>query len=295
MKNRKIYALGFFDGVHRGHQALLAACRELARERACEAAAVTFDAHPQSVLSGSCPELINTPQDRLRLLREFGAEQVHTLPFDDRTVSMPWQRFFQMLTADMGACGIVCGDDFRFGHRGEGNAEKLRDACAAAGIPCVVVPEQTLNGVRISSTHIRELIGEGEMEKAVDFLGHPHVLTGAVVSGRKLGRTIGVPTANLLLPEGVIVPKYGVYACRVYIQDQIYPAVTNIGTRPTVGGHRVTVEPWILDFEGDLYGKEITLAFYKFLRPEETFPSLEELRAEIRNNAEQTRKFFENT
>ena len=130
------------------------------------------------------------------------------------------------------------------------------------------------------------------MATAVRFLGHPYVLTGTVVPGKQLGRRLGIPTANLRLPEEAAVPKFGVYACRVEIKGCSYCAVANVGTRPTVGGHRVTVEPWILDFEGDLYGKEITLEFHKFLRPEQKFDSLEDLRREIRKNAEQTKEFF---
>ena len=130
------------------------------------------------------------------------------------------------------------------------------------------------------------------METAVRFLGHPYTLTGTVVRGQQLGRTLGIPTANLHLPAGLAIPKFGVYACCVLIDGQRYPAVTNIGTRPTVEGQGITVEPWILDFSGDLYGKQITLECYRFLRSEQKFPSLEALQAEIRKNADQTRQYL---
>ena len=207
---------------------------------------------------------------------------------------MSWQAFFAYLTEELGASGLVCGDDFRFGNRGEGTASLLETLCAQSHIPCAVVEEQTVDGVRVSSSYIRALIAEGKMETAVRFLGHNHILSGQVVSGRKLGRTIGVPTANLLIPEGVITPQFGVYACLVAIRGKQYPAVANVGTRPTVGGHRVTVEPWILDFEGDLYGKTITVEFHKFLRPEEKFPSLEVLQQQIQTDAQQTKAYFQN-
>ena len=216
-------------------------------------------------------------------------ESIHTLQFDENMRQMPWQDFFRYLTEELGAAGLVCGEDFRFGYKGEGNAALLQKACAEKGIPCVVVPEQTMDDIRISSTYIRQLIAEGEMEKAVAFLGHPHILSGTVVSGRKLGRTIGIPTANIQIPEGVILPPKGVYACKV----GSHLAVTNIGDRPTVGGHKVTIEPWLLDFDGDLYGKSITVEFYKFLRPEQKFSSLEALQRKILKNAEETRIFFE--
>ena len=292
-KGKRVFALGFFDGVHRGHRALLDTCRLLAREMGLEAAVLTFDAHPEALTVGKAPTLINTNPDRVRLLHRAGIGAVHTIRFDRQTMTMPWQDFFRLLVEDFGAAGIVCGDDFRFGYKGEGNAVKLQNACEGAGIPCRIVPEQTVDGIRISSTYIRQLIEGGQMEKAVEFMGHPHILTGEVVSGRRLGRTIGIPTANLLLPEGLLVPKFGVYASTAEVAGVKHPAVTNIGTRPTVGGHRITVEPWILDFDGDLYGQTISLEFYKFLRPEEKFPSLEDLRSAIETDAAAVRQFFE--
>lgn len=294
MEIKTIYALGFFDGVHMGHQALLDACRALAAEKGCKAGVVTFLGHPDTLVSGVTPSLINTPRDRERLLRRYGVEAVVELPFDRALMEMEHQSFLKMLVSKYHAAGFVCGHDFRFGRKGEGNAEKLTDFCRNHGFSVAVVPEQKIDGVTVSSTHIRSLLEQGDMEKAARFLGHRHILTGTVVPGKRLGRSLGTPTANLVLPKGVLIPKFGVYICRCAIDGVAYPAVTNVGMRPTVEGSYVTVEPWILDFEGDLYGKELTLEFYKFLRPERKFPSLEELRAEILKNGEETRKYFEN-
>ena len=292
MKERTIYALGFFDGVHLGHQALLAACKALAKQENCAAGVITFDSHPDTLVLGKTPALLNTAEDRARLLKTFGIQNVIALPFDKAMMEMPWQDFFRLLMETYHAAGIVCGNDFRFGHRGEGNAALLRTACEKENIPCAVVPEQAVNGIRVSSTHIRTLLESGDTETAVKFLGHPHILTGTVISGRKLGRTIGIPTANLALPEGLLIPRLGVYACLAIIDGKKHMAVTNIGTRPTVEGHHITIEPWILDFDGDLYGKQLTLEFHKFLRPERKFPDLAALQAEIRKNGEETRNFF---
>ena len=293
MKQKVIYALGFFDGVHLGHQALLKACRVLADQHGCQAGVVTFGNHPDALTQGNAPRLINSLSDRKGLLEEFHIEKVLELPFDEALRSMPWQDFLAMLGARHAACGFVCGEDFRFGHKGSGTAQLLQEYCQREWLPCAIVPEQTLDGVRVSSTHIRSLLEAGEMEEANRFLGHPHILSGEVMSGRKLGRTLGIPTANLWIPEGVMVPRHGVYACRAILGNERYLAVTNIGSRPTVGGHRVTVEPWLLDFSGDLYGKTLTLQFHAFLRPEHKFDSLEELQQEIQKNAAQTREFFE--
>ena len=288
---KRIFALGFFDGVHLGHQALLRQCVRLAREHGCEAAAITFDRHPRSLVLNTPPCLVSTLPDRRRLLMDYGMAHISEFPVRAETMSTPWQDFLESLL-DRGAAGFVCGEDFRFGHRGQGTSEKLLEFCRERNLPCVIVEDQTLDGIRISSTYIRRQIEEGDMATAVRFLGHPYLLTGTVVPGKQLGRRLGIPTANLRLPEEVAVPKFGVYACRCRIGEETYPAVTNVGTRPTVEGRGITVEPWILDYSGDLYGREITLEFFRFLRGEEKFPDLEALKSRIHADAEQTRAFF---
>ena len=184
MEQKNIYALGFFDGVHRGHQALLRACCTMAEQTGGIPSAVTFDGHPDTLISGVTPELINTPEDRLRLMKSFGIRQIRVFPFDRQMMTMPWQNFFRMLREEYGAGGLVCGDDFRCGYRGEGTAQMLARACREEKMPCTVVPEQMLDGIRISSTYIRGLLKEGKAEEAVRFLGHPHLLSGKVVTGR---------------------------------------------------------------------------------------------------------------
>ena len=292
MKNT-IYALGFFDGVHLGHQALLKSCCNLSRSYGCSTGVVTFAAHPDTLVRGNTPNLINSPKDREWLLREkYHVEILVTLPFDAAMRSMPWETFLDMLCKHYDAAGFVCGEDFRFGHLGAGNAKLLQEYCNRENLPFAVVPDQILDGVRVSSTYIRQQLEDGDMATAVKFLGHPHVLSGTVVHGKALGRKLGIPTANLRLPEGLATPKFGVYACSCLVDGNRYPAVTNIGTRPTVEGSGITVEPWILDYSGDLYGREITLEFHYFLRPEMKFPSLEALKEEIHRNAEETRAYL---
>lgn len=290
--DKKIIALGFFDGVHLGHQALLRQCVALAQQQHCHSAAITFETHPQSLYLPQPPALISTIRDREMLLRQYGMEVILPLPVTKEVMSTPWDVFLQELIA-RGAAGFVCGDDFRFGYRGQGNWEALKDFCTQRGLPWVIVPEQTLDGIRISSSYIRRQLETGDMATAVRFLGHPYTLTGQVVRGQQLGRTLGIPTANIRLPEGITPPRFGVYACRCLVEGAWYPAVTNIGTRPTVSGTGVTVEPWILDFSGDIYGQQITLEFHRFLRPEEKFPDLETLCARIFENARQTRALLE--
>lgn len=292
-EEKTVLALGFFDGVHLGHAALLRACRSMADALRCRAGVVTFTGHPDALVSGAAPGLINTQADRERLLLGCGMDLVLPLAFDRAMMEMPWQAFLNMLVRDHGAAGLVCGYDFRFGKDGGGNSRLLADACRAAGLPCTVVPEQRLDGVTVSSTYIRTLLEAGEMERAVRFLGHPHVLTGQVVPGRGLGHTLGFPTANLAPPPGLLIPKLGVYACQALLDGRAYPAVTNVGTRPTVDGQGVTVEAWLPNYTGTLYGKTVTLCFCAFLRPERRFASVSDLQAEVRKNAAQTLDFFE--
>lgn len=291
--NKTIYALGFFDGVHMGHAALLTACRCLAVEHDCLAGVVTFASHPDTLVLGNTPRLINTIQDREWILREkFHMDPVVTLPFDQQMRTMPWRDFLVMLQKEYCATGFVCGEDFRFGNMGAGNAALLRQFCAENSLFCTVVPDQIIGGVRVSSTYIRRQIETGDMATAVKFLGHPYVISGEVIHGHQLGRKLGIPTANMRLPEELAVPKFGVYACRAVVDGRAYPAVTNIGIRPTVDGQDITVEPWILDYEGDLYERKIMLELHRFLRPERKFPTLEALKEEIHRNAEETRRLM---
>lgn len=292
---KQVIALGFFDGVHVAHGALLRRVTEVAGQLNATPAAVTFDYHPKTFVGSKPVALINTPEDRARLMESvYGIREVMVLPFDRAMMEMPWDKFVtDILVERFGAIHVVAGHDYRFGHKGQGDPQKLRKLCAELNVGCDIIEKVELDGVTVSSTHIRSLIEAGEMEEANRFLGHPHVLSGQVIHGKKLGRTIGIPTANLVIPDRVIVPAYGVYATRIDTGSGVYAAVTNVGVRPTVDdGFGVTVEPWILDFEGDLYGKTVRVEFYKRLRGEQKFDSLAELQTEIFRNADQTRDYF---
>ena len=292
---KRILALGFFDGVHAGHGTLLRRTKELADKMGCVPAALTFDTHPDELVHGTAVPLLNTAEERALLMRRlYGIEEIITLPFDRATMAQPWEDFVeQRLYREYGAVHVVCGYDFRFGAGGAGNAQRLKEKCHSLGMGCDCIPQLSLNGEVVSSTRIRGLLTEGRMDEAVACLGHPHIISGTVVHGRQLGRTLGIPTANLLPAQGLLLPKFGVYAALARFDGICRPAVVNIGSRPTVEGHRVTVEPWILDFEGDLYGQHLELSLCRFLRPEKKFDSLEELKQAIHKNAEETRQFFD--
>lgn len=294
--NRTVIALGFFDGVHRGHGALLEMTVRRARELDAVPAAFTFDRPPKEVVTGRPVGLINTSEDRRDLMqRLYGIRQVIIAPFDNAMMTMPWQEFIdRLLVGTYGAVHLVAGHDYHFGHRNQGDPQKLQARCRELGIGCDIIPQVTLDGITVSSTYIRQLVESGDVERAAHFLGHRHCMTQTVGHGQRIGRTIGIPTVNLAVPGHVLVPKHGVYVSRVYLPGgKSYAGVTNVGTRPTVSDScTVSVETFLLDFQGDLYGQRIRLEYCRRLRDEEKFGSLEQLRDMIRKNIEQTRAYF---
>ncbi len=295
-EEKRVIALGFFDGVHKGHGALLRRVTQVAEQLKAIPTAVTFDTHPENLIVGTPMPLISSPRDRAELMRRYyGIKEVVVAHFDQRMMKMPWEEFItDFLVKENGAVHLVAGHDFHFGYKGEGNPDRLKAKCAQLGIGCDIIPKVELDGITISSTYIRNLLAQGELERANFFLGHPHILTDTVHHGKKLGSALGFPTVNLRFAPGVLIPAKGVYATRVFFENgESRPAVTNVGVRPTVDDDgAVNVEGFILDFDGDLYGQTIAMEFHKYLRPERRFASLEELKAEVMRNAEETREYF---
>ena len=293
---KRAIALGFFDGVHIGHGALLRRTKERAEEIGALPSVLSFDVHPDTLVFGREVPLINSALGREDLIRRlYGIDNVVFLHFNRHMMCMPWRDFADSLIGELNVGWIVAGHDFSFGHRGEGTAEKLKAYCEERGLGCDVIPPVMLDGRIVSSTWIRSLIAEGEMEQAARCLGHPHTLLDTVHSGYHLGTKMGAPTINMHFPEGVIVPKHGVYAAKVFLEDgSEHVAVTNVGVRPTVGeGNRLTVESHLLNYSGNLYGRQARLEFHRFLRPEQKFESFEQLSEQIRRDAEEARRYFD--
>ena len=247
-QTKRVIALGFFDGVHLGHGALLRLCAQRAGELDAVPAAFTFDLHPSTLIPGKEPvPLLTTPADRAGLMeRCYGIEEVIVAHYDQKMMTTPWRDFVtSYLVRDHGAIHLVVGHDFHFGYKGEGDPKKLQALCRELGIGCDVVPKVELDGITVSSTHIRSLMAQGDMAGALRFLGHPHVLTATVRHGKHLGSQLGFPTANLAFPDGLLVPARGVYVTRAVLENgESHPAVTNVGIRPTVDdGETLTAEP----------------------------------------------------
>ena len=293
---KTVIALGFFDGVHRGHGALLRKAAERAGELNAAPAVFTFDRSPKEFVTGKPVLLINSNDDRRDIIRRvYGIQRVIFAPFDREMMTMPWQDFItELLVKQYGAVHLVAGHDYRFGHKNEGTVERLREKCRELGLGCDIIPKVELEGITVSSTYIRTLLEQGNVERAALFLGHPHCLSQTVRHGQRLGRTIGIPTVNLAVPAHVLTPERGVYITRAFLPDgRSCPGVTNVGTRPTVTeGDTVSVETYLLGFDGDLYGQTVRLEFHKRLRGEVKFPSLEALRQEILRNVAETEAYF---
>lgn len=294
-EKRKVIALGFFDGVHLGHQALLRKTAERALERDLEPAVFTFDRSPREFVTGVRVPLLTTTEEKRRVVRElFSIREVIAAPFDGKMMTLPWVDFLLMLAQELRAGWLVAGHDFRFGHRNAGNADLLREKAAELGLGCDIIPAVKLEGVTVSSTYIRTLLERGETETAARFLGRPFAISGLVRHGKRLGSSrLGAPTVNLTPDERQLVPAFGVYAARVTVDGMVRPAVTNVGVRPTVdtdGG--VTVESHLLEPVSELYGADCRVEFLKMLRPERRFGSLDGLREQIARDADEARAYF---
>lgn len=295
-EKKRVIALGFFDGVHLGHKALLDETLRVSKEQGLTPSVISFDLHPHFMVTGRQVPLINTPYERAEMIeRNFGITDLIYLHFDSELMHMSWERFVEWLVNDFNAGWLVAGYDFSFGYKGEGDPQKLQTKCAELGVGCSIMDKVLLDGVTVSSTYIRGLLSEGDVETANRFLAHPHIMTDRVRYGYRIGRTIGVPTINMRFTEGVIELLRGVYATKVFLEDdREYLAVTNVGIRPTVSGtsREETVESHILDFDGNLYGKRIRVEFHKYLRPEQKFEAPGVLKMQIQRDIAMTRAHF---
>ena len=288
-EKKRALALGFFDGMHRAHRAVVGAAVAYASAHDMIPTAVTFDHHPQAALQGSRDRLINTLEERIEAFRALGVEDVIVLPFD--TVrDIPWDVFLQETVLGTLRAGFVAtGYDFRFGEGGKGTAQMLADALKDRGIAYEMIARMADDGMEYASGMIRAKIAEGDMASACRMLGRPHYITGEVIHGKALGRTIGSPTMNVAFSPDVILPRAGVYATHVVIDGTAYPSVTNVA-----GGDRPLAEAYVFDFNRDVYGKIVRIEFLEFLRDMRPFASLDALRAQITADKETARAYFAN-
>ncbi len=288
-----VLVLGTFDGVHRGHQALLMAGNELAERYHLPLNVCTFEPHPLQVL---CPEkvppLLTTLPERARLMASFGVENLCVTTFTRQVAAQEPEDYLRELGEKYHPRALVCGFNHTFGAQGRGNGDTIRTWCAKNRCEAVIVPDVVLDGATVSSTRIRGLLEQGCVEEATRLMGHWYTMTGRVMDGKHVGRTMGYPTANVEPPKGKVLPAYGVYACYLTVEERTYPAVVNVGRHPTLPEGNITVEAHVLDACMMLYGKKVRLDYLHFQRPEHRFAGVEELQAQITRDAQDARDYF---
>ena len=278
-------ALGLFDGVHLGHQAVIRAALDGKNQGLCPS---VFTYRIQHMIPQAKKQFqwIISESDRLRRLREMGIKTVVEPTFEEFCDISPEEFVVEFLIKKMRAKLVCCGSDFKFGKKASGTVEDLVRLCKPYGVQVNIIQPVSDDKGTISSTRIRQSITDGDMSEAWDMLGRPYSVRFPVVSGNKLGRTIDFPTINQIYPDNFVIPKYGVYASITEVDGKKYASVTNVGIKPTIGKYAPRVETYIIDFKGNLYGQHILVELCRFQRPEQKFASVEELKEQISRDAE---------
>lgn len=280
-----VVALGMFDGVHLGHRALISRLLEEAKRLRAVPVVFTFSNHPLEVLGGNV-RLLSGIRERNMLLRSLGAEEVESVPFTPEMAHRSTEQFIDLLNEKWNVRGLVVGYNYTCGDRGTGTPETLRAIGETRGFSVSVVEPVLFGGEPVSSTRIREAVERGDAALANTLLKRRYTLTGTIVQNKRIGRRIGFPTANIEVDPRRVIPADGVYATFAFVGGAAYRAVTNVGTNPTVHGGRLTIETHLIDFNADVYGQQLTIAFRSRLRGEAMFDSLDALKEQIRLDVE---------
>lgn len=289
-----VIALGTFDGIHLGHQDIIVHAVSYASEKKITPILFTFQNHPLLELApDKVPTRLTSCRQKIDLISKFNIDVLLAIDFNNNIASMPPEKFIDSLMENLAPTAIIVGDNFTYGAGGVGNTETLRVICEKNNIELIVRKLISIDNVLVSSTHIRNYIAEGEMLKAAKFLGRPYSVSGKVVHGKKLGHTIGFPTANVEIDQSIAMPSDGGYAVRIKIKDRIYNAMASYGKNPTVENKNISsLEINIFDFDADIYDEYVEVFFYKKTRNIEKFASLDELIAAINFDKRLIENFF---
>ena len=280
-----VVTIGNFDGLHRGHQVLIKKATEYAKANNLISIVFTFKNHPANYFKPNSVKNIITNDEKVKILKSMGVDYIINIPFDEYMTKISGYEFVKEILLDtLGAKKIIVGYDFTFARNKEGNIDLLQELSKRYGFSLEIVNSIKLDDIRISSTYIRKLISDGSLEDAYKYLGRNYKLSGEVIHSKKLGRTIGFPTANISINEDMIVPKVGIYATKVYINGEIYYGATNVGYNPTVNGDKLSIETNILEFNDDIYGNVITIEFLERIRDEKKFNGIEELKMQLQKD-----------
>ena len=285
--NRTAVALGNFDGMHVGHMAVLRAAKGF-ESKGLTPLALLFDEHSLKAITGTAPPMLMTADERNRIIAENGLK-IKTIVFNEIKDLSPQDFVEKILVGRFGARAVCCGYNYRFGKNASGNAQTMKEICDRLGLECRIAGEVDIDFRAASSTEIRKFIESGEIEKANKMLGHPFGFCTRVIDGDKRGRTLGFPTINQELPDGLVLPKFGVYQADVTVDGEHYKGVANIGRRPTVGSEKVLSETYIIDFHKNIYGEYVDIRPVRFIRPERKFSSFDELAKQIKSDAKEVR------
>lgn len=276
-------ALGNFDGLHSGHKALIQEVVAMAKKLNCRSSVLMFKTHTKNTTDGIFQELLTSRSQKHDILREMGIDIIYEIEFTKQIMRLSPEAFVSdFLVGHLKAKGVVVGYDYRFGFKASGDASTLDALCKSNGIALSIKNAVTYEGEAISSTRIRSAVKEGNVKLAGALLSRPFTIRGKVVPGKQLGRTIGIPTANILYNANYVVPKFGVYLTGVTVDGKYYYGATNIGTNPTFGEQEIKVETYLYNYEGDsLYGKIMDVALLDFIRPEIAFDGVEALKTRM--------------
>lgn len=293
IEDKTAVALGKFDGIHRGHQKLLEKILEQ-KEKGLKSVIFTFDPSPATLFQKNKVKELTTKKEKEALFEAMGVDILIEFPLNEKTAAMGAEDFIEdVLVKKMNVGFIAAGTDLSFGYKGAGDAKLLKEFSKDYGFQVEIIDKVCHEGREISSSYVREEIERGNMELAAALIGETYSVSGAVEHGNRIGRTLGFPTVNLLPEDEKLLPPYGVYFSKVYVDEEVYNGVTNIGFKPTVSDEpRIGVETYIYDFESDIYGKKITVSLEHFKRPEKKFDGLEALREQVERDKEDGRNYF---
>lgn len=285
--SKSVVTIGNFDGVHKGHQVLIKKTVKFANENNLKSIVFTFENHPINYFKNKKIKNIITNSEKISKIKKLGVDILIMIPFDSyMTKISPLEFIKEILIDKLDAKKIIVGHDFTFARRKEGNTKILKEMSFKYRFDLEIVNSIDINDIRVSSTHIRELVDNGDVDKVNKYLGYNFLIKGKIIKGKQLGRTIGFPTANIKINDDLLIPKKGVYVTSVYIDDNIYYGATNIGYNPTVKGESLSIETNILEFSEDIYGKIIKLEFLERMRDEKKFNSIDELKLQLKKDTD---------
>lgn len=281
--DKSVVTIGKFDGIHKGHEVLIEKTVDYSKQEQLTSIVFTFKNSPISYFSNIVTREIITEVEKMNKLKLLGVDVVVDIPFNKDMAEISAEDFVKQILVDkLGAKKLIIGHDFAFARKKEGTPPILKILGKKYGFDVEVIEPVVINNIRVSSTHVKDLIYAGRVDEIKNYLGRNYTIEGTVIHAKQLGRTLGFPTANLRLQENLIIPKRGIYATKVYIGNEVYVGATNIGYNPTVDGEKISVETNILEFDKDIYGKTIKLEFLERIRDEKKFKDLNELKIQLK-------------